>query len=77
MTPSNTTSTKTRLTPVQSAEKKTKAVLKTIVSLEGFTGKLNVKQKTAILNALTTQTEQLTEAFGEATSTHPTFSLPA
>lgn len=72
------TKTKTRLTPVQSAEKKTKQALKTIVSLETLSGKLTSTQKTAILTALNNQTEQLTETFAEAqTPATVAFTLPA
>lgn len=68
--------TKTRLTPSQSAEKKTKQALKVILSLETLTGKLTVTQKTAITSALQNQTEQLTEAFTDTVQTTPAFTLP-
>jgi succinylarginine dihydrolase len=65
---------RTRRTPAE----QTSAALKAIARLEKLSKTLATNQKQAVLSAIQTQTEQLTEAFSETPQLKSSaFSLPA
>lgn len=70
------TTEKVRKTPTQKATILTQRVLDSIAKLEGVGTKLETAQKTAVLAAIQTQTEQLTQVFAGPKPTKATFTLP-